>query len=353
MPMFSVPIKKIDRVFKHPNADKLELANINGMSWQFVVSKGEYAVGDKVVFFPVDSVLPEELIDELGIRMFLGGSKKNRVRTAIIRGEPSQGIVIKLDVIMRFLHTDDIPEDLDVDLEEALGVKKYNPPPIMVKEGDLVRKPAHVSKFDVESSDNFPDVETALMDVEVIVTEKVEGTNWWCSACDDGKVWVGQRQHSITESDGKNVFWECARESGILEFCQKYSRDNNCYFNLRGELTGPKIQGNYYGLEKPKIFLYAAQINGKYIDSVDFFDLMVANNIYNLVPILSRNYKETLGEWLGDDTLSDASGGQSEINGNVLREGVVIVSKIEQTHEKLGRLMLKKRSPRYLAKTGF
>ena len=37
--------------------DRIELAGVLG--WQVIVVKGEYKVGDKVIFVEIDSVLPE------------------------------------------------------------------------------------------------------------------------------------------------------------------------------------------------------------------------------------------------------------------------------------------------------
>lgn len=50
-----VEICEVNDVEKHPNADKLDLVSVKG--WQCVAQKGEYQIGDSVVYIPIDSIL--------------------------------------------------------------------------------------------------------------------------------------------------------------------------------------------------------------------------------------------------------------------------------------------------------
>ena len=49
-------VQEIGKIEPIENADRIELAHVLG--WQCVVPKGEYRVGDKVIFFEPDSFLP-------------------------------------------------------------------------------------------------------------------------------------------------------------------------------------------------------------------------------------------------------------------------------------------------------
>lgn len=49
-------IQKIKEVFPIPDADRLELFQVLG--WKCVGGKGEFHVGDLVVYFEIDSFLP-------------------------------------------------------------------------------------------------------------------------------------------------------------------------------------------------------------------------------------------------------------------------------------------------------
>ena len=52
----TVTIQTVSDIVIHTNADKLEIAKILGT--QTIVPKGQYKVGDAVVYFPPDILLP-------------------------------------------------------------------------------------------------------------------------------------------------------------------------------------------------------------------------------------------------------------------------------------------------------
>ena len=72
----------------HPNADRLELAKVRG--WQCCVVKGQFQEGGLGIHIPVDAVLPDALIERLGIRK----NYHKRLRTIKLRGLVSQGLLI-------------------------------------------------------------------------------------------------------------------------------------------------------------------------------------------------------------------------------------------------------------------
>src|SRR5262249_36585692 len=79
MSTFAVSIERIASVWAHNNADRLEMARLTSMSYQFVIAKGSFKAGDRVVYFPIDSLLPEPLITVLGLTGKLAGQAANRV----------------------------------------------------------------------------------------------------------------------------------------------------------------------------------------------------------------------------------------------------------------------------------
>lgn len=72
-------------------ADRIETAQILG--WQCVVKRGEFKVGDSVVYFEVDSVLPERNEFE-----FLR-ERKFRIKTIKLKKQISQGLVMPLSIL--------------------------------------------------------------------------------------------------------------------------------------------------------------------------------------------------------------------------------------------------------------
>src|SRR5271157_5865133 len=188
MSTFAVELKEISKIYIHPNADKLELGQVEGMTYQFVVQKGLYKEGDEVVYFPIDSLLPQELIQQQGISNFLAGKEKNRIKTCRLRGEISQGYVSPASSIRTYLKTDALPNDLTA----VLGVTKYEPPEVMTHTGKLVQLPEQVYYYDIEGCDRYPEIVEKLMNEPVFITEKLEGSNMATAIDLDKKIHVCQ-----------------------------------------------------------------------------------------------------------------------------------------------------------------
>ena len=123
-----------------PDADLIEKITIRG--WNVVVKKGDFKVGDLVVYCEIDSVLPEIPAFE-----FLR-SRGFRIRTIKLKNQISQGIVFSLDILDNFgdfvnvigdprwtsllvpfgVETTGIPIVEGEDLTDAMGVQKYEVP---------------------------------------------------------------------------------------------------------------------------------------------------------------------------------------------------------------------------------
>lgn len=113
-------IVKVDDVVKHTNADNLDIVHIKG--WQCVAEKDTIKKGDLVIYFEIDSWIPNYIAPYLS----KGKPPKNymgidgeRLRTIKLRGELSQGLVIPVNK----LSLKEATEGLD--LTDALNIKKY------------------------------------------------------------------------------------------------------------------------------------------------------------------------------------------------------------------------------------
>ena len=54
-----VSFKTIEKILPIEGADRIELVKFGG--WQSVVKKGEFKVGDKVIYFEIDTFLPKDV----------------------------------------------------------------------------------------------------------------------------------------------------------------------------------------------------------------------------------------------------------------------------------------------------
>ena len=356
MSKFKVEVKTISEVIRHPNADRLVIYKVDGIAYQFISNK-VYQVDDQVVYFPIDSVMPPELIELFELGTMLAGKDHNRVKTVRLRKEYSQGFIADDITIAEYLKVP--PTNLVLmDLTEALGVTKWEPPPTPCKNGDLVSLPPGLSMYDIEGCDNYPDLVQHLIDhkIPVTITEKLEGQNFSVTVDKEGKQYVSQRRFSIVEREegGMHDMWEVARREGILDLAQKILEDQGADdVTIYGEHCGPGVQGNYYDLKERTVWFFDMKINGMWVSDVDLRPLLKEfDALDKLVPVLGTEVQ--LDEWLDGQPVNQASYGKSVINNQKLREGIVIKPSREMVAPNgLGRLILKQRDQTYLCKTDY
>ncbi len=347
MSFFGVTLEQIGTVSPIEGADRIEVATLRGGDFQFVIAKGSFAPGDPCLYFPVDSLVPEPVAQALGVAGKLAGAAKNRVKTIRLRGQISQGVVAKTSIV---------PDDILARGPEAitahLGVTKYEVPEEHVQWATLLELPDGISVYDIEGADRYTEVAAQLLDTEVVVTEKLEGSNFSVAIRPDGQLLVNQRTKTIVPvPDGEHTFWRVARESRIVAFAHALAAKNpGKQVLVYGELFGPAIQGNYYKRPRHEVRLFDIRFGHDWLAPAAFGAAVAeffgdATRI--AVPVL---FEGRLSEWLAGRSIKDASNGRSVI-ADVAREGLVIRPLVEQAVRDFGRLILKQRSPEYLAKT--
>jgi len=367
MAFFGVTIETIDTVRNHPGADRLDICTLEGMNFQFVTGRDSYKVGDRCLYFPVDSLLPFPLMKKLGltkekkengeivldengapvIEGTLRGKNHNRLRVVRLRGELSQGLVGPLDLIEDIDPGDHLTEVIT----EFLGVMKYDPPDIPCENGNLCPLPSELTVYDIEGADRYSEVAEQLMDTKVCIAEKIEGTNFSCTyRPETDEFFVNQRGYTIVEKEGaKHMFWATVEKMGIFEHMRSVAKmfktENFNSITFYGEFIGPGIQKNIYKLKEHTILFFDVKIDG------DFASVHAKYDILNGLPIVPIIVKDmTLGEWLDGRPIQETSNGKSIFNPkiDILREGIVITPMLEGFHSSIGRLILKQRSSEYL-----
>ena len=389
MSFFGVTVETIDVVKKHPEADRLSLCTVVGMDYQFVTGLDEYKPGDKVVYFPIDSILPDGLISHIGFAGKLSGSQKNRVKTIKLRGYISQGIVQPIILIYTYLIDKgfvSINADLSgIEPEELtimLGVVKWDPEIINSGggvQGNHVRVktlPEMVHYIDIEGAQKNLHAVEQLRQVLVSVSEKMEGS---CHSSGTQfklingtigtKLYVCSHNKNLEIIEGDPESWhpfiDIAKKQGLLNFAEEmlnifslaslstesmlspvFPKDGS-FVTVYGEFCGPGVQRNIYHLLEPKVFVFDILYNHKFLDVAEFRTQCQVYEIQT-VPILA--YNVMLDDWLQGKTIQEASNGKSVLY-DTMREGIVIKPMVEQYSEQLhGRLILKQRSPDYLVR---
>lgn len=324
-----VTIQEVAEVLPIENADRIETVRVLG--WYVVVKKGQFEVGDKVVYAEIDSKFPEKEEFE-----FLKNSNY-RVRTAKMRGQVSQGLCFPLDIL---------PEgDYEVgdEVTELLGVTKYEPPVPAILSGEAKGIfPGFLEKTDETRVQLLQDRLTKFKGVRTVITEKLDGTSstFYLNRDEFG---VCSRGLELLEDD-KNTYWQMAHKYDIESKLRKLGRN----IALQGETIGAGIQKNKYQFKDSERDLRLFNIydidKSEYVGYKEFTELAKQLGIPT-VPVIDDNF--VLIDNI--DELVEMSKGRSELNNKVHREGVVIKG-YEEVNDMGERLSFKVINPDFLIK---
>jgi len=327
-----VTIQIIENIISIPEADCIELAKIKG--WQVVVEKNKHKVGDKVLYFEIDSFLPVKTEYEFLLRgsspkkMLVDGKEIEgiRLKTIKLKNTLSQGLILSIPEELKDI-------EIGEDVSEKLGVIKYEMT-IPAKLSGIIKGsfPSFLPKTDEERIQNMPEILNGYY-----VSEKIDGTSVSYYK-KDGVFGVCSRNLELSE--GETTQWKIARELKI----QEKLFDN---FAIQGELVGEGIQENPLKIKGHKIYFYNAYNikAGVYLGYNDFVGIITSMGLQT-VPVIDENFV------LPDlETLLLYAEGKSLINSEVEREGIVIRPKIEMNY-KGSRLSFKVISNKYLLKHG-
>ncbi|MFD0405052.1 RNA ligase (ATP) [Kitasatospora sp. NPDC127116] len=338
-------------VLEHPNADALELAQVG--LYRAVVAKGMYRTGDHAVYIPEQSVLPDELIEELGLTGKLAGARANRVKAVRLRGELSQGIVCRPAALAG---TDlAAAAERGEDFAELLGVVKWQPPVPTSMSGDVVSAPDLLPWVDIENLKRYPD---AFEPGEpVVLTEKLHGSCCLVTyVAATGEVQVSSKgigaQGLALVEDERNLYWRAVRAYGIPAAAARLAERLGAErVGVFGEVFGEGVQDLGYGssarTERPgyAAFDVSAVVDGQlnWFSAAELLDGELP-----LVPELWRGPFDP-------ETVLGFARGKEGVSGRELhlREGVVVRPVTERWSPVLGgRAIAKVVSDAYLTRKG-
>lgn len=260
-------IQVISNISKHPNADKLALANVLG--WQVVIrgdgheDGAEANVGDVVIYCEIDSKLP---LGAAWIPEAVAARFKNeewfRVKTIKLRKELSQGLIIPI--------TKNLPEELwgvgtesvGMDVTKLLGIKKYEPLALsgkyaMRRTSDEKSFPSHLlSKTDESRIQSSPWLLDKLAGLPFYATVKLDGTSaTYVIDPDSGEFLVCSRNLIRSRPENLSIcpYWYIAERYDIEK---KLRSAENANFAFQGEICGPNVQKNLLNLKDLHYFVF-------------------------------------------------------------------------------------------------
>lgn len=377
----------------HPNADAIELARVG--DYVSIVRKGMYKTGDLAVYIPEAAVVPERVLQRIGLwkddKGMLAGKQGTRVKAVKLRGIVSQGLIFPVEFRPDCYCTNtDSPipnkeEKMDIhcvtheeggaghmvsegdDVMAYLGIKKYEPPIPSNMAGEVFNAIGKTIHYDIENIKKYPDILTE--GEEVAITEKIHGT-WCCMG-----------YHPDAEETAGRIITSKGLSARGLAFKLNEQNERNLYVQMYHKLTngiGQDIMERFCRLDQhhdKEPFYILGEVYGKGVQDLAYVDDNVKHfrvfDIYmgkpsqghylppNEVKDICKTLDIEVVPWLyygvyTKDVVEELTNGVETVSGKDLhmREGIVVRPFEERRDDDIGRVILKSVSNAYLLRKG-
>ena len=359
-------VTQVDEIKPIEGADRIEHCRVGGW-WCIITKEYDLKVGDKVVYFEIDSKCPDD--DE---RFKFLEPRKFKIKSIKMRGVYSQGLVMPVSTFEKELGAD--PE-LMIDCTELLNIrysveedntrKSNNAADMAFKtmcsrhkkffQNKLIKKFMKYKWFrrlmfmllgkKNDKPRDFPSF------VKKTYEERIENMPW---VCGNGKVYVASEKLDGTSSTyalmrkNKNrinptyEFYVCSRNVRQKDETQKCYHDHNIYWDMAFKYHIEDVLKSY--METHPECEYVV-LQGESVGSVQGNPLKLAEDdfyAFNLIDDVRGRYGSyEAREWLGNygvkfvpllgtvvlpdsmEELKTLADGKSVVNPKVLREGIV------------------------------
>lgn len=356
-------IAVIEEIKEIPGYDRVEHARI-GAGWWVIVSKNDnFNVGDKCVYFEVDSKVPSS-----DPRFAFLENRNYKIKTLKMCKVYSQGLIMPLSAFPEFesldVHTD-VTDKLKVTyaVEEDNARKNFDPDAkyksMTARHKNIFKKPwarwmmrrswgrkvmffffgkkkdkplafptkfPFIHKTDEERCENMPWV--LGYERPLVVTEKLDGTSSTYILEKSGRKYefyvlsrnVRQKDEKQDCYHDHNIYWDMAFKYDIEKHLKDYLDENHLdYVCIQGESVG-SVQGNPLKLKEDDLYVFNFIRSDKgRIPSVDGRNIVESWGM-KWVPILDENY-HVPSDMEEFKLYAEA---KSVVNPNVDREGVVL-----------------------------
>lgn len=281
------------------NSDNLVILRFNELGWQAVSTKAKnHHVGEKLFFIPVDSVLPFEMSEKLGVTKYLSSG---RVKMAKLRGNRSEGLIVDKETVAPFIG----------------AIMKWEDPPNVSMSGEML--PSKDIPFEFEVFYKMPNLlnepDTFAPGESVFISEKIHGTNCRFGVLSHPEtgiptMYVGSHE-TVHRPDCSSVYAETVRR-----VCENVSLPEGYVFF--GEIFGKNIQHLDYGKTVPALRVFAIAKRGFYLTPPETTDMCAGVGIecVRFTPAVFESVEQ----------MRELSESPSEITDRHHREGIVIRS---------------------------
>lgn len=332
-----------------PGADRIEVAQV--LNWQCVVKKGEYKVGDNVVYIEVDSKLPERPEFE-----FMR-ERKFKVKTIKLKKQISQGLIMPISILPA-----EYTNNVGGDVTEVLGITNYVKDLENEDGGNVdIQQQSRIIKYLMKykffrtiyfkMNSNIkggwpidlagPKTDETRIQVAASILMRHYTEDWYIAEKLDGssftaftyktKSWL--RTIKKFGVCSRNIWLKTENESNFWAIAKKYDLEKkllryNDTYSIQGEIVGPSIQKNKYKLTEHKLYVFNVFKNGVKLHLHNALQFCTDNNL-DFVPIQYMQFNPAVK--IGNiDTVQkvvnhmvELSKGKSELY-KCNREGIVV-----------------------------
>lgn len=314
-----VTVRKITDIQSIEGADRIVEVWVDG--WSVVCQKGIHTIGDTVLYFELDSFLPQsdsrfESFMKFGTRTF-DGVVGHRIKTVRLKGVYSQGVIMPLSEFPEITSFEE-----DNDYSEVIGIVKWEAPQERGegmgyqgdKKGDF---PWFIRKSDQERIQNlYGKLTQTHADKEFVGTLKMDGSSitvgyvmgdrydnkefFYCSRNQELKMPDFGAEDFKRENEGK--FYQGAANSDLFVKAFMLHQLFGSYYAIQGELVGAGVQGNFEKFDTYQVFAYNIFDIEKqeyvdyhtFVNMADAVNLQIVPQVYDAQPILKQDLKDIL-----------------------------------------------------------
>ena len=306
-------VQKVKAIRPIEGADRIEVVQV--LNWDCVALKGQYHVGDLVIYFEIDSLLPDiPAFEFLKKSAWSQKLNKYKISTHKFRNQISQGLVMPITQLREIYNAingtsiSSIDYDEGDDLTALLKIEKDEPPVSNGPLGEIINHEWYVPKTDEER---------IQVCAENVLPEYIGKTDWYASIKLDGTsctaglfedaFLIGGRTQWYKD---ENMYTTTVKKYGDIEkHLRDYQKLTGKYIVFQGELCGPGIQSNRLGLKEKEWYIFNVFISdtGK-MDSYEKVDLLRMLNFcddFGLkhVPIIEHDYKFSFDGYSNNDEI--------------------------------------------------
>lgn len=274
-------VQKVKAIRPIEGADRIEVVQV--LNWDCVAQKGLYDVGDLVIYFEIDSLLPDiPMLEWLKKSAWSQKLNKYKISTHKFRNQISQGLIIPIRDLTEMYNQingtslSSIDYDEGDDLTGLLKIEKYEPPVSNGPLGEIISHEWYVPKTDEERiqvcAENVLPEYMKIDQNEWYASIKLDGTSCTAGLFEDTFLIGGRNQWY----KGPNMYTETVKKYGDIETkAREYLEATGVYVVFQGELCGPGIQSNKLGLKEKEWFIFNVFVSttGK-MDSYEKLDLI-------------------------------------------------------------------------------